>query len=300
VLGTSTVLYMHADHLGSTSVVTSQAGAVVSSQQFDPWGKVRSGGITQTKINYTGQRKDDTGLHYYHARYYDSSVGRFNSADSIVPGGFGDPQSLGRYNYVKNNPANQVDPSGHVSIPVDPGSELADSLTYDRSRSATCDFPCQATGIFQAARARLPAEAQSHVGGSPGINAPRPVTTHCEWSVDIEVSGGVILFLGAAMCTNQMALMVLTLEGIDAGIQLVPGFNIWAPYADVIPPIVKGCTAPCGRDGKYLTLKYIYGPTRTAYKQRSYIMLHSTFGGVDIYGNYNWGSAREAAQEWIP
>jgi RHS repeat-associated protein len=84
----STVVYMHSDHLGSVSTITNQAGAVVSSQQFDPWGKVRTGGVsvTQTKLNYTGQRKDDTGLLYYHARYYDPSLARFVSPDSIVPG----------------------------------------------------------------------------------------------------------------------------------------------------------------------------------------------------------------------
>jgi RHS repeat-associated protein len=40
-------------------------------------------------VNYfhrTGQRKDDTGLLYYHARYYDPSLARFVSPDSIVPG----------------------------------------------------------------------------------------------------------------------------------------------------------------------------------------------------------------------
>ncbi|HEX8598129.1 MAG TPA: RHS repeat-associated core domain-containing protein [Chloroflexia bacterium] len=37
-------------------------------------------------MNYTGQRKDDTGLLYYHARYYDPGIARFVSADSIVPG----------------------------------------------------------------------------------------------------------------------------------------------------------------------------------------------------------------------
>ncbi len=40
----------------------------------------------QTRINYTGQKRDDTGLLYYHARMYDPALGRFVSPDSIVPG----------------------------------------------------------------------------------------------------------------------------------------------------------------------------------------------------------------------
>jgi RHS repeat-associated protein len=81
----STVTYLHGDHLGSIGVATNQSGQAMV-QEFDPWGKVRSGGITQTTLNYTGQRLDATGLLYYHARYYDPGVGRFVSADSVVPG----------------------------------------------------------------------------------------------------------------------------------------------------------------------------------------------------------------------
>jgi RHS repeat-associated protein len=49
-------------------------------------GETRSGGISATTLNYTGQRCDGTGLLYYHARYYDPVTARFLSADSVVPG----------------------------------------------------------------------------------------------------------------------------------------------------------------------------------------------------------------------
>ncbi|NOK78452.1 MAG: hypothetical protein GFH24_608350n110 [Chloroflexi bacterium AL-N5] len=58
-----------------------------SQQEFDPWGVVQQGGIASstTTLNYTGQRRDDTGLVYYHARYYDPRLGRFLSPDTLVP-----------------------------------------------------------------------------------------------------------------------------------------------------------------------------------------------------------------------
>jgi RHS repeat-associated protein len=82
---TNTVEYIQGDHLGSVSVVTTYQG-VATTQEFDPWGKVRTGGISQTKRNFTGQILDDTGLLFYNARYYDPAIGRFISADTVVPG----------------------------------------------------------------------------------------------------------------------------------------------------------------------------------------------------------------------
>ena len=34
------VTYLHGDHLGSISLATNSSGAIVSQQEFDPWGKV--------------------------------------------------------------------------------------------------------------------------------------------------------------------------------------------------------------------------------------------------------------------
>ncbi len=58
------VLYVHSDHLGSVTKLTTSSGAVVSWQNDTPWGDLRpdGGGISQTTLNYTGQRRDDTGL----------------------------------------------------------------------------------------------------------------------------------------------------------------------------------------------------------------------------------------------
>jgi RHS repeat-associated protein len=126
---TNAVTYLHGDHLGSVSVATNMAGAIASQQEYMPWGTRRNGSIPQTTLNYTGQRLDGTGLLYYHARYYDPALGRFVSADSVVPGsgaltigfdketstGPANPQDLNRYTYVNNNPINKTDPTGHCT-----------------------------------------------------------------------------------------------------------------------------------------------------------------------------------------
>ncbi len=67
--------YLHSDPLGSIAVATSATGAVLSSQRYTPWGDHLTGDIPQTDRDYTGQRRDGTGLLFYNARYYDPALG---------------------------------------------------------------------------------------------------------------------------------------------------------------------------------------------------------------------------------
>ena len=53
----------------------------------------------------------ETGLYYYGRRYYDSSIGRFITADPTIQRP-DDPQDLNRYAYCRNNPVSLIDPTG--------------------------------------------------------------------------------------------------------------------------------------------------------------------------------------------
>jgi RHS repeat-associated protein len=53
-------------------------------------------GTLPTKRTFTGQIADATGLYFYNARYYSQTLGRFVSADTVVPGA-GEPQAFHRY-----------------------------------------------------------------------------------------------------------------------------------------------------------------------------------------------------------
>jgi RHS repeat-associated protein len=107
------VFFLHGDHLGSTTLTTDSSGNVVARQLYDAWGNVRLKGDLKTDITFTGQRSnlDEIGLYYFKARYYASSLGRFVSADTIVPGP-NNPQQLNRYAYALNSPVQYSDPSG--------------------------------------------------------------------------------------------------------------------------------------------------------------------------------------------
>jgi hypothetical protein len=52
---------------------------------------------------------------YFNARYYSQTLGRFVSADTVVPGA-GNPQAFNRYSYVFNSPLKYVDDSGNIPI----------------------------------------------------------------------------------------------------------------------------------------------------------------------------------------
>jgi len=105
--------YLHGDHLGSVSLITNGAGAIVAQQLYAPYGVPRwISGTLPTDVGFTGQRADATGLMFYNARYYSPQLGRFVSADTIIPNPI-HPQLFNRYSYAGNNPVLYNDPDGH-------------------------------------------------------------------------------------------------------------------------------------------------------------------------------------------
>ena len=113
--GTSTE-YVCQDQLGSTVLTADNNGVTLATVAYFPFGATRtSSGTPNTDELFTGQRLDQTGLYYYGARYYDASIGRFISADSVVQS-FLNPQCLNRYSYCINNPLKYVDPTGNFAF----------------------------------------------------------------------------------------------------------------------------------------------------------------------------------------
>ncbi len=117
IAASGTIHYWHGDHLGSSSVITDSTGAKVQAVTYYPYGGTRTNQSFGTPTvdvpyKYTGKELDNTGLYYYEARYYDPTLARFISADTIVPDP-SNPQALNRYAYVLNNPLRYTDPTGH-------------------------------------------------------------------------------------------------------------------------------------------------------------------------------------------
>jgi RHS repeat-associated protein len=88
-------------------------------------------------------RDSESGLDYFGARYYGSSMGRFMSPD-LLGGTLSNPQSLNRYAYVMNNPLGAIDPTGLAPCTMADGTE-GDDGNIQSSDSGVC--PDGATAV---------------------------------------------------------------------------------------------------------------------------------------------------------
>ncbi|MGC1991428.1 MAG: RHS repeat-associated core domain-containing protein, partial [Candidatus Acidiferrales bacterium] len=107
------VYYYYTDQVGSTTTITTGTGSPCYDATFTPYGEEHNTLNTcPQNYKFTGYERDpETGLDYAFARFYNSRLGRFMSADPLN-GDTGDPQSLNRYAYVLNNSTNLNDPLG--------------------------------------------------------------------------------------------------------------------------------------------------------------------------------------------
>jgi RHS repeat-associated protein len=125
-LPANTVHYYLSDHLASTSIVASGAGAIEEESDYYPFGtEVVVSGSGVNELKFTGKRRDtESQLDYYGARYYGNVLGRFTSADpiTVVKSRMQDPQQFNLYAYVRNNPLRFTDSTG---MKIDE-SELSD------------------------------------------------------------------------------------------------------------------------------------------------------------------------------
>ncbi|MBX3704369.1 MAG: VCBS repeat-containing protein [Steroidobacteraceae bacterium] len=123
--GAPATRYLTHDHLGSTDRILNEAGQILVSESFAPFGHRRGADWTGTpspaelatigaitRDGFTGhEHLDNLGLIHMNGRAYDPRLGRFLSADPYVTAPF-NGQSLNRYSYVWNNPLSLIDPSG--------------------------------------------------------------------------------------------------------------------------------------------------------------------------------------------
>ena len=154
--------------------------------EYFPFGEYRAVGNTNGTYDYdpnfpdvyytfTGQEDDDDlGFYNYGARLYDPVLGRFISPDSVVQAP-GDPQTLNRYSYARNNPLIYVDPSGNVfgidDIILAISVILVNSIGVTAGATAYAVATCITYVGIVASGAALGAATSAITGGDVGLGA---------------------------------------------------------------------------------------------------------------------------------
>ncbi|MGH8247138.1 MAG: RHS repeat-associated core domain-containing protein, partial [Gammaproteobacteria bacterium] len=140
---------VYRDRLGSTRATETGAGVV--SRNYYPFGEeIGSPSANDAQKFADTYRDSTTGLDYAINRSYSSGTGRFLSTD---PDFCKDtplyPQKWNRYLYVRNDPANFIDPSGLCSGPSGPVLELiADIATSIGSGGGPSSLALQFDGLL--------------------------------------------------------------------------------------------------------------------------------------------------------
>jgi len=122
------VVYYAADHLGTSRVVASSAGAILDQSDFYPFGgeRVLSASSGNTYKFTSKERDTESNLDNFGARYDSSILGRFMSPDPIhlMKEKLTDPQQWNMYSYVRNSPLKMVDANG--KWPTDIHNQIID------------------------------------------------------------------------------------------------------------------------------------------------------------------------------
>jgi RHS repeat-associated protein len=104
------------DGHGNVRFLTSSAGTVTDTYQYDAFGRlIASTGSTPNNFLYSGEWADSVGLYNLRARYYNEATGRFWARDP-VEGMQCCGLSWNPYIYVKDNAVNAVDPTGRADL----------------------------------------------------------------------------------------------------------------------------------------------------------------------------------------
>jgi RHS repeat-associated protein len=198
VSGNNGLFYVYSDHLGSSSVLVNGRNNPVAGGRawYLPFGGYRPGSTptqTITDRDFTGQRENmELGLLYYNARFYAPTLGRFISADTLVPDP-ADPQSYNRYSYGRNRALKFVDPTGHREC---------DIATLDCDGGAITPEPSTAPGSREMEMWELHALMQAVYSETQNGSYPTEHLEFLAWAYLNRISSGKWSNMGDAVYSD--------------------------------------------------------------------------------------------------
>jgi RHS repeat-associated protein len=114
-VSSSSLFYLHTDHLNTPRLATDQSQEMIWHWSPDAFGAGRNNGMLEMNLRFPGQYYDaESGLYYNYFRDYDPHTGRYVESDPIGLAG-----GLNTYGYAEGNPLTYIDPTGELAfIPI--------------------------------------------------------------------------------------------------------------------------------------------------------------------------------------
>jgi RHS repeat-associated protein len=186
--------WIHTDAAGSIQAVTDSNSVEIQRRTYRPYGEKIADTTSHVESHgYIGERLDENGLIYLHARYYDPVLGVFLSADTLDGPG---ASVATRYTYANGDPINLLDPIGlepqHTECHQHRGE---DGLEYPECNSqddvTVIGHPTQPIG---GAYPEDPARGHEPPQGGRNGHKPPPVAPHgapINWIVLGRIAAGL-------------------------------------------------------------------------------------------------------------
>jgi RHS repeat-associated protein len=183
-----TTTYYQADQIGSARMLTAAGGWPIWADTYYPFGEEASSVSATNHDRFTGKERDtESGLDYFGARYYSSTLGRFMSpdwSDEPDPVPYADlenPQTLNLYSYLRNSPPTDTDGDGHAGCNADgmtsvitfTSRDLAPGYMETNSVQPPCTQPGIVDQISNAANKALDTTQQAVNAFKQWATAPR-------------------------------------------------------------------------------------------------------------------------------
>ncbi len=180
------IVWSGTNWIGSDRLRTDSSGNLIGAFDSLPFGDGLSTylGTDNDLTHFTGKERDvntsdvnnQSGLDYFRARFYSSTMGRFLNPDfssasvQNEPLPFSDlpnPQSLNLYSYALNNPTSLIDSDGH-----DPNKAGSPGASGSNPSTTSCDphLPCFRVNAFGFSYGN---SWGGSFGGRPFFNSPQ-------------------------------------------------------------------------------------------------------------------------------
>ncbi len=233
-----TLRFLLGDHLGSSSVTTNASGAKTASALYKAFGETRfTSGTLSTDYKFTGQREESAlgGIYFFQARWFDPTLGRFMSPDTIVPTSTQGTQAWDRYAFVNNNPVRYTDPTGH-GVDCGIGENCMGNQT-NQNDTVTCADPDATNYGAEGSCTYSSGEGEGEGGGTGGggkpKNSPKASNSPCDyqlWDNCVMLTYAELLAFQDTL--NYIRVLSIGIFGLIAGGLIISGG--WLPAIAVV------------------------------------------------------------------